>query len=95
MYTCKDKSGGEKKKPNFTRRNEQVAEGSFQEEVNSFEWNYSPAHVEFPFPEGEPAGQFQRGSAERLKPNLKTTGSRVARKSSMILMGLNFQQRLT
>lgn len=46
--------------------------------------------MEFPFPEGEPSGQFQLGSAERLKLTLTTTGNRVTRKSSMIFVGWNF-----
>lgn len=84
----------QKKMPTFTRRNEQVEvpEGSFQKGVNSFQWDYSPTQAGFPFPEGDSSGQFQRGSAERLtKPDLKTTGNRMTRKSSMMVMGSNFQ----
>ena len=89
IYTSKDKSETNVK---YTRWNEQVSEGSFWEDVNSFWLDYLPAQVEFPFPEGEPSGQFQCGRAERLtKLNLKTTSNTMTRKCSMILMGLNSQ----
>lgn len=81
-----------KKKPKYTKRNEQVSEGSSREDANSFWWGYLPTQVEFPFREGEPSGQLQRCSAERLtKLNLKTTCNRMIRNSSIISTGLNSQ----
>lgn len=80
----------------YTRRNEQVSEGSSREDANSFWWGYLPTQVEFPFPEGEPSGQLQRCRAERLtKLNLKTTGNRIIRNSSIISTGLNSQQKIS
>ena len=62
--------------------------------VNSFWLDYLPAQVEFSFLEGEPSEQFQCCGAERLtKLNLRTTGNTATRKCSMMLMGLNSQQK--
>lgn len=91
LYTPKDKLF---KMPKYTRLNQQGCRGSFPETWSSFSLQYLPTRVEFPCPAGVPSGQLQCCGAERLTQlNFKTTGNRMIRGSSIILMGLNFQKK--
>lgn len=91
LYTPKDKLF---KMPKYTRLNQQGCRGSFPETWSSFSLQYLPTWVEFPCPAGVPSGQLQCCGAERLTQlNFKTTGNRMIKVSSIILMGLNFQKK--